>query len=575
VVDADHRKSWETGRSSTVPCIEGVEVQRYSAVGKTVLVHRGTIITGSTPPVDAMAVRDGWIVALGDEARDAATNARDTVDLDGGTVVPGFRDGHVHPVSGGREELSLNLAGLRSVDDVLATVGEWVRRHPDGTWIRGDRYDPSILPAGRGDARWLDTVCPDRPLTLYSADHHMVWANSAAMRVAGIDAATPEPPLGTIVRRGDGSPSGTFLEWGAIELLEAHMPSPPAEVHARALRRAMVELGAAGVVWAQDAAVGPELAAVYVAGAHAGVLTCRINLAWTAQPRHWVNQRDEFVAGRAAIEADPVASEWLTASTVKFFADGVIEGGTGFLLEAYDDAPHSCGLPNWSPEGLAEAVRAFDADGFQIHVHAIGDGGVRMALDAIEHAARLNGPRDRRPVIAHTQLVDPTDRPRFAALGVIANFEPLWACLDPVMEGLTLPRLGPSRSALQYPIATLADLGTRISFGSDWPVSSLRPLDGLAVAVTRQTPDGRPADGWLPDERVPIAQALRAYSAGTAFQAYDDRAGELSVGRRADFCVLDADITQMAGREISDVGVRQTWVAGRLVHDASNTGGRT
>lgn len=542
-------------------------------MGNTVLVHRGTIVTGASRATDAMAVRDGLIVALGDEARAAVASPTDEVDLAGGTVVPGFRDGHVHPVSGGREDLSLNLAGLRTVDDVLARVSEWVHEHPDERWIRGDRYDPSILPGAHGDAAWLDAVCPDRPLTLYSADHHMVWANSAAMHAAGVDAATPSPALGTIVRRGDGTPMGTFLEWGAIDLLEEHMPRPTPEQHAAALRQGMAALAAAGVVWAQDAAVDEDLAATYVAAARAGELTCRMNLAWTAQPRRWVAQRAGFLAGRAAIEDDPVASSWLTAFTVKFFADGVIEGGTGYLLEPYDDAPHSCGLPNWSAEGLAEAVRAFDADGFQVHIHAIGDGGVRMALDALEHAARHNGRRDRRPVIAHTQLVDPADRPRFARLGAIANFEPLWACLDPIMEDLTLPRLGPTRSALQYPIATLAELGARISFGSDWPVSSLHPLDGLAVAVTRQTSDGRPATGWLPDERVPIAQALRAYSSGTAYQAFDDCAGTLSIGHRADFCVLDADITQMAGREISDVQVRQTWIGGRLVHDASNTGG--
>ena len=221
-------------------------------------------------------------------------------------------------------------------------------------------------------------------------------------------------------------------------------------------------------------------------------------------------------------------SPLLSARTVKFFADGVIEAGTGYLLEPYEDTPHSCGLPNWSPEGLKEAVRIFDADGFQIHIHAIGDGGVRMALDAIEHAALLNGPRDRRPVIAHTQLVHPEDRPRFGALGVIANFEPLWACLDPSQIELTLPRLGPERSALQYPIATLARLGATVSFGSDWPVSSHRPLDGLAVAVTRLNAKGEPVDGWVPEERVSILQAIEAYTAGSAFQAFDDDAGSLA-----------------------------------------------
>ena len=258
-------------------------------------------------------------------------------------------------------------------------------------------------------------------------------------------------------------------------------------------------------------------------------------------------------------------SSSLTARTVKFFADGVIEAGTGFLLEPYEDTPHSCGLPNWSADGLKEAVRAFDADGFQIHIHAIGDGGVRMALDAIEHAAHLNGARDRRPVIAHTQLVHPADRARFAALGVIANFEPLWACLDDSQLDLTMPRLGPERSMLQYPIATLATLGAPVSFGSDWPVSSHRPLDGLAVAVTRRNDRGEPLGGWVPEERIPILQAIHAYTAGSAFQAFDDDAGTLAVGARADMVVVDSDITAIAGDEIPGATVDETWVSGTRV----------
>jgi hypothetical protein len=216
---------------------------------------------------------------------------------------------------------------------------------------------------------------------------------------------------------------------------------------------------------------------------------------------------------------------------------------------------------------LAEAVRAFDSDGFQVHIHAIGDAGVRMALDAIEHAARQNGARDRRPVIAHTQLVDPDDRPRFAALGVIANFEPLWACRDDAMVDLTFPRLGPQRSALQYPIATLAAGGGRISFGSDWPVSSHRPLDGLAVAVTRQNAAGEPVDGWLPEERLPILQAIQAYTEGSAYQAFDDD-GRIAVGQAADLVVLDRDITAVAGNEVSDAHVDQTWLGGACVYES-------
>ncbi|MEZ5168026.1 MAG: amidohydrolase family protein [Acidimicrobiales bacterium] len=254
---------------------------------------------------------------------------------------------------------------------------------------------------------------------------------------------------------------------------------------------------------------------------------------------------------------------------MKFFADGVIEHGTGMLLEPYSDDSHSCGLPNWAPDALAEAVTAFDADGFQIHIHAIGDGGIRMALDAIETAVRRNTRpgtvRDRRPVIAHTQLVDPADRPRFAALGVIANFEPLWAQMDPVLTELTLPRLGPERSRLLYPIATLHRHGGPLSFGSDWPVTSANPLEGLAVAVTRQTPDGSPAGGWMPEERLPIAAAIGAYTRGVAHQAFADERGHVQLGALADFTLVEHDITALPGHEVADVAVRGLWAAGEEV----------
>ncbi|MEZ5298806.1 MAG: amidohydrolase family protein [Ilumatobacteraceae bacterium] len=334
------------------------------------------------------------------------------------------------------------------------------------------------------------------------------------------------------------------------------------------LIEAMRALSSAGIVWAQDALVTDDELDTYLTGAADGLATCRINAAFRAEPGRWQQQRDAFAAGRARTRG----SEWVTAHTVKFFADGVIEAGTGFLLEPYADCGpgtvHRCGLPNWEPEALAEAVRAFDADGFQIHIHAIGDGGVRMSLDAIEHAIRHNGPRDRRPVIAHTQLVHHDDRPRFAALGVIANFEPLWACYDEFMDELALPRLGAARTAMQYPIGSLLAAGARLSFGSDWPVSSHHPLEGLAVAVTRTNRRGEPIGGWVPEERIPMFTAIRAYTEGSAFQAFDDDAGRLAVGMRADLVITDHDVTALAGEELGGVTVDETWLAGHRVFTA-------
>ncbi|MCU1359388.1 MAG: Exoenzyme regulatory protein AepA in lipid-linked oligosaccharide synthesis cluster [Ilumatobacteraceae bacterium] len=526
------------------------------------LVRNGTIITGSRR-AEAMAIDDGVVVALGDDAMQWSSSWDQTIDLAGGTAIPGFRDGHAHPYSGGTKTLMLDLYGLRTIDQIQQAVRQWSLDHPGDGWIEGNGYDPTLLPNSVGQATWLDVV--DRPVALHSTDYHMMWVNSAAMQLAGITADSPDPDLGTVVRNADRSPVGTLYEFGATALIARHLPELSHAEQLQALGAAMDSLTTNGIVWAQDASIDAGNLALHVAGAHAGLFTCRLNMAWRADPKKWTAQRSVFNDGRASLAVDDVAANWLTANTVKFFADGVIEAGTGFLVDPYDDMPGCCGLPNWSPEGLAEAVRAFDADGFQIHIHAIGDGGVRMALDAIEQAAHHNGPRDRRPVVAHTQLVHPADHRRFAQLDVIATFEPLWACLDPNMEQLTIPRLGPERSALQYPIGSMHTSGARISFGSDWPVSSLTPVHGLAVAVTRQNEHGEPSSGWTPDERLPIAQALAAYTSGSAYQAFDDDAGTLDVGRRADFCVLENDITVMSGREIGDVAVMQTYLAGSCV----------
>lgn len=530
-----------------------------------VLFTGGPVITYGGAPAASLAIDGDRIVAVGDEAKSWSTTFDEVVQLEGRAVLPAFRDGHAHPLHAGTNRNELDLTGVATFDEVISRVRQWAETHPHDPWIVGHCYAPTVLPRGVGLAEWLDAACIDRPVVLFPTDYHALWANSAALAVGGVATSTADPELGTIVRHGDGRPVGMLLEHGAMQLIERHMPPIGRASQERGLIEAMSELSAEGIVWVQDAMVQFDELDVYADGARRGLLTCRVNAAFKADPLAWTQQRSGFLEARRGLEADVVASAWVSARTVKFFADGVIEAGTGFLLEPYEDAPHSCGLPNWSAEGLNEAVRMFDADGFQIHIHAIGDAGVRIALDAIEHAARLNGPRDRRPVIAHTQLVDPGDRTRFAALGVIANFEPLWACLDESQVELTVPRLGPLRSSLQYPIATLAGLGATVSFGSDWPVSSHRPLDGLAVAVTRRNGKGEPVDGWLPEERMPILEAIRAYTAGSAFQAFDDDAGSLAVGSRADLVLVDTDITAVPGGEVAGATVDETWLNGARV----------
>jgi predicted amidohydrolase YtcJ len=529
------------------------------------LVLRGRVRTGDplAPVARGVAVHAGRVVALDEAALDLAGAADETVDLDGGTVLPGFGDGHVHPLWGGVELAGPVVRDATSVAEVVEAVRRYADEQPERDWITGGPYDPTLAPNGLFDAAWLDEAVADRPVVLQSADHHCVWVNSEAMRRAGIDRGTADPPAGTVARRPDGTPLGTFVEWSAMDLVERHAPPVPGAEKRAGLAASTAMLASAGITWAQEAALASDDVAVYLDVAAAGELSVRVNIALRAEPGSWPAQRVEFAGARASAAASRTSGQ-VSARTVKFFADGVIEAGTAALLAPYDDAPDSCGLPVWHPAELAAAASAFDADGFQLHIHAIGDAGVRAALDAVEHTARVNGPRDRRPVIAHTQLVHPSDLSRFAALGVIANFEPLWTQLDLLQTDLTLPRIGPDRGVWQYPMATLLRSGAVLSMGSDWPVSSYRPLEGIAVAVTRQTPAGEPPQGWVPAERLPPEAALAAYTSGVAYQAYGEADwGSVTPGRRADLVWVDRDPLAVDAAGWPAIEVLGTWLGGR------------
>lgn len=500
---------------------------------------------------DSLTVIDGRITG------DAAPTDAVTVDLRGGVLLPAFADGHAHPLFGGLATLFAPVAEHTSIDGILDAVGSWAKAHPEATWIRGDAFDLTVAEAGLFDARWLDAVVPDRPVWLRANDYHTAWVNSRALELAGLDADTPEPVGGEIPRRPDGSPLGTLREWGAWGPVATAAPPVPLDDQVEAVLWALREFAATGVTWVQDAWVEQADIEVWQAVAHSGRMSTGANLAELVPPVGWRERLDQ-IAGNAAL----FPRGQVTAHTVKFFADGVIESGTAALLEPYLDG-HSHGLPNWDWAELVEACCAADLLGKQLHIHAIGDAAVRAALDAVQEVIRRNGARDRRPVVAHAQLVEPADRERFAALGVIANFEPLWACLDPLMTELTLPRIGPHRGALQYPIASLRRSG-RISFGSDWPVSAKEPLAGLAVAVTRQH-HGLPDGGWLPDERLGVDDAFAAYSGGVAHQAFAEATtGVIAAGMFADLVWLSEDPRTAA--DIAAIQVLGTWRRGVRTH---------
>lgn len=536
------------------------------------IFFNGTIVSGYTAEgitstamsadATALAVRDGRIVAIGADAL-ALIDQFDPqmIDLDSGWLAPTFGDGHAHPMQGGLETLGPQVHGCTSVEEIVECVRQWAESHPDDEWIYGGSYDATVAPDGLFDARWLDAACRDRPVVLRASDYHTVWVNSEAMRRAGIVSETPEPPLGRIPRRDDGTPLGTLQEPGAVDLLIPVEPGRSREDRVEAIRIATAHYARLGIGWIQDAWVEPVDVDAYLEASRVSALSVRVNLALRADPLTWRDQVESFLDARRAIEAndDPL----LTAHTVKVFVDGVVENHTALLLDDYTDVSGERGMANWSADELTEAAILFDTHGFQLHFHAIGDGAGRAALDVFEAVEQTNGLRDRRPVIAHVQLLQPEDRPRFHAIGAIANFEPLWAQLGAMMVELTLPRIGSERERQQYPIRSLADDGTAISFGSDWPVSSADWRPGVATAITRQTGAGYPADGWTPAERLAQSAALAAYSSGVAWQALaENRWGSLTVGSDADLLWLDRDPRSTPPHELHTITVRGTWVAG-------------
>ncbi|MFW3121593.1 amidohydrolase [Mycolicibacterium mageritense DSM 44476 = CIP 104973] len=529
------------------------------------LFDGGVIWTGMTT-TDALLVVDGKVRAIGEQAR--AEQSDERVDLEGGFLMPSFGDGHAHPLYGGLESAGPPVRPCRSVDEIVAAVKAFAADNPDQEWIVGASYDGSLADGGLFDARWLDAAVPDRPVVLRAWDYHTFWVNSVALERAGITAETPEPVLGEIPRREDGSPLGTLREWGATDLMAAVMPARDEAVRIAALDTAADYYLARGVTWVQDAWVEPADVETYIRAAKQDALRMRFNLAFYADPRHFDSQVAHYATARERVEA--VGSPLLTAQTVKFFADGVVENETGALLQPYCSGLHNHGMQLWEGDSLAEAARRVDELGLQIHIHAIGDAAVRQALDAIEYVARQNGPRDRRPVIAHAQLVDDDDLGRFAELGVIPNMQPLWAQMDALMTVLTIPRLGHERSDKQYRMRTLENSGAALAFGSDWPVSSGAPLDGIAVAVSRCTSDGEPAGGWTPEEILPIEPALASYTGAVAYQAFAEADwGRITPGASADLVWLDRDPRLVPPLELPALEVRATYLQGRPVYSAT------
>ena len=528
-----------------------------------------TVYTGRKGALaDAIAISDGHITAVGTKAdllQRVDRQAR-VVSMPGTMVLPGFIDSHVHPVTGGVELGQCDLNEQGSLDGIESTISRCASED-SGAWLVGGGWDLTLFEDAHPKAAQLDALVPERPAYLSAADNHSAWVNTAALQVAGIDADTPDPPGGRIERDASGVPTGTLRE-SAMALVEQHLPETTDAQRRQGLRRALAMAHGFGITSVQEANATPEILAAYVDLAEQGALTARVVVAQHIDPEQGPEQLDALAALRDGITVDPA---WLRATSIKIFADGVIESGTAALLEPYEGS-ESRGELRMSPERLVALVEAADRIGFDIHIHAIGDRGIRVSLDAFEAAIDHNPARDRRHMLAHVQLIDPTDLPRFATLGVIANVQALWAYPDPYITEMTEPVLGPERSRWLYPFRSLFASGALVVGGSDWSVSSMNPLRAIEVATTRHAIGGT-GPAWIPQESVELEPML---AANTVAGAYANRreaiVGTLEVGKRADLVVLERNLLETPKSEIHAVGVQATLVEGRVVHGALEAG---
>jgi predicted amidohydrolase YtcJ len=512
---------------------------------------------------EAVAVEDGLIVYVGGEAgaaRFVGPRTR-TVDLAGGMLLPGFHDAHIHALEGGVGMDLCNLTGLVTADEIGAAVRSFAEAHPERDWVVGFGWSLAAFPEANPRREALDAVVPDRPAYLIGEDGHNAWVNTRALEVAGIDRDTPDPAKGRIERDpASGAPSGTLRETAMLAVQERAF-APGLLDALRGLRRAVAEANRHGITsFIEARATDASFDWVYWLADRLGWLRARVVLSLWVDPERGPEQVEDLVARRFGAPGDR-----LRADAVKLFADGVTEARSGYLLEPYL-GKGGTGIPNFTPERLRELATRLDAAGFQLHVHAVGDAAVREALDAIEAARAANGPRDRRPHLAHLYLVDPADRPRFAALGVAANVQAIWAMPAPFNEELNLPGLGPARYAQLFPFASLARAGARIVAGSDWPVSTIDPLEAIQAAVTRRNPARPEAPPLGPDERLDLATMIAAYTReGAWLMRQEGVTGTIEVGKAADLVVLDRNLFELAPERLSEAKVLRTYLAGEEV----------
>jgi hypothetical protein len=542
------------------------------------LVVRGRVFTAdpSRPWGRAVAIRADRVLAVGaeDEIRDLAGPSTEVIDAGDGLILPGFVDAHNHVRLGTPD--ALDLSGAGTLAEIQARIEEHVRARPDEQWVEAGRWSYAAIPGGRmPTAEDLPgAVTGGRPAFLVSYDVHTVWMNRPALERFGITRGVDRVPFGRVQTDPvSGEPTGFITGFAVMGLsraglaeLERLLPGMTAERRSRRLVRALDLASSYGITTVVEPQNSPDDIPLFLRAREAGAMRPRVIAAMFHPPGTTTDEVDEFEGARRAHDDDR-----FRVGPVKLYADDVIEPHTAAMLREYANRPGERGALFWEPSELAELVAGLDGRGFQTFIHATGDRGVRTALDAVEHARRVNGPRDARHQIVHCELVHPDDVPRFAALGVVACMQPRH-CSPDLVAGDWQDNVGHERWPTAFPWRSLRDAGATLAFSSDWDVAEMDPLVGIYSSLTRARLDGSAA--WTTEQTVDLETSIRAYTTGGAFAnfAEADR-GSIVPGRYADLVVLDRDLFGLEPGQILDARVTHTLVGGEVVYRAPSVGG--
>lgn len=521
----------------------------------------GPVWTGSPqrPRAEAVAIRGDRIVAVGTLAEVDRFRGERTQQIDAasGLVVPGLIDSHIHLVDGGLRLASVQLRDANSREEFVRRIADFAKKQPRGTWITGGDWDHTLWGGELPTRDWIDAVTPDIPVWINRLDGHMALANTAAMRAAKAGDDAKPAPGGEIVRDQSGRPTGIFKD-NAMSLIDRAQPNPTLQQQLAATVAAMDYLAARGVTSAHHMGSWSHVD-VFRLAERRGLMKTRI---YACTPlEQWERLAQE-------VKDHGRGSDWLQIGGLKGFVDGSLGSHTAAFLEPFSDAPADRGLLVNTPEDLEKWTRGADRAGLQVVVHAIGDRAIRTQLDIFERVARVNGSRDRRFRIEHAQHIAPADVPRFGQLGVIASMQPYHA----IDDGRWAERvIGAKRSETTYAFRSLLDSGARLAFGSDWFVAPPTPLEGIYAAVTRRTLDGKNPNGWVPQQKIAVEEALRAYTIDAAYAAFNEsKLGSLEPGKLADLVIFDRDLFKTPPHELNMVPIRMTIVGGKIVYENSS-----